>query len=87
MMKKVIWIGLSVSLLVFVSTSAIRADEWDKLTYFTFSQPVEIPAIRELLTDTAAGQWAQMIIRVGHGPPAAATPRRPISDILEEEVA
>jgi nitroreductase len=50
------------------------------------SQPVEIPAIRELLTDTTAGQWAQMVIRIGHGPPAAATPRRPISEILEEEV-
>src|SRR5206468_7890456 len=43
MMKKVIWVGLSLSLLVFVSASALKADEWDKLTYLTFSQPVEIP--------------------------------------------
>jgi hypothetical protein len=46
------------------------------------SQPVEIPAIRELLTDTHAGRWAQMIVRLGYGPPAAATPRRPIDEIL-----
>jgi hypothetical protein len=36
------------------------------------SQPIEIPAIRELLTIT--GGWAQMILRLGYGrprPPAA----------------
>ncbi|MGX6607367.1 Acg family FMN-binding oxidoreductase [Micromonosporaceae bacterium Da 78-11] len=47
------------------------------------SQPVEIPAIRELLTDTHAGRWAQMIVRLGYGSPAAATPRRPLAEILE----
>jgi nitroreductase len=47
------------------------------------SQPVEIPAIRELLADTQAGRWAQMIVRLGYGPPAAATPRRPLAEILE----
>ncbi|MEU7755551.1 nitroreductase family protein [Micromonospora sp. NPDC049101] len=46
------------------------------------SQPVEVPAIRELLTDTAAGRWAQMIIRIGYGPQAAVTPRRPLSEVL-----
>lgn len=46
------------------------------------SQPVEIPAVRELLTDTRAGVWAQMILRLGYGQPAAATPRRPISEVL-----
>jgi nitroreductase len=47
------------------------------------SQPVEIPAIRELLTDTHAGRWAQMIVRLGYGLPAAATPRRPLEEILQ----
>jgi nitroreductase len=46
------------------------------------SQPVEIPAIRELLTDTSTDRWAQMVLRVGHGSPAAATPRRPLGDVL-----
>lgn len=48
------------------------------------SQPVEIPAIRELLTDTDAGRWAQMIVRLGYGRPAAATPRRPLAEILDD---
>jgi nitroreductase len=47
------------------------------------SQPVEIPAIRELLTDTVTDQWAQMVVRLGYGPPAAASPRRPLSEILD----
>jgi nitroreductase len=47
------------------------------------SQPVEIPAVRDLLTDPATGRTAQMIIRLGYAAPAAATPRRPLTDILE----
>lgn len=46
------------------------------------SQPVEIPAIRKELSDPAKGVWAQMILRVGYGRPAAATPRRPLSEVL-----
>ena len=48
------------------------------------SQPVEIPAIRELLTDTRAGRWAQIVVRLGYGPPAVASPRRLLAEILEE---
>jgi len=47
------------------------------------SQPVEVPAIRELLSDAGAGWWAQMIVRVGYGSPAAATPRRPLAEVLD----
>ncbi|MEU4419260.1 nitroreductase [Actinoplanes sp. NPDC024001] len=47
------------------------------------SQPVEIPAVREMLTDTSSNRWAQMIIRLGYAEPAAATPRRTLDDILE----
>jgi len=43
MMKKLVWIGLTVSLIGFVVASSARADEWDKKTVLTFSQPVEIP--------------------------------------------
>ena len=46
------------------------------------SQPVEVPAIRELLTDTGHGVWAQVILRVGYGRPATATPRRPLDEVL-----
>lgn len=46
------------------------------------SQPVEIPAIRQQLSDTTKGIWAQMILRIGYGRPAATTPRRPLSDVL-----
>jgi nitroreductase len=48
------------------------------------SQPVEIPAIREILSDAPGGRWAQMVIRLGYGTPAAATPRRPLAEVLEE---
>jgi hypothetical protein len=42
-MKNAIRIGLTLSLLGLVSASTARADEWDKKTVLTFSQPVEIP--------------------------------------------
>ena len=53
-----------------------------RLATTPISQPVEIPAIRELLTDTSTGRWAQMVLRLGHGSATAATPRRPLSDVL-----
>jgi nitroreductase len=45
------------------------------------SQPVEIPAIREALSGRGR---AQMVIRLGYGGPAAATPRRPLTQVLQE---
>ena len=41
--KKAILMGLTVSVVGLVSVSSARADEWDKKTVLTFSQPVEIP--------------------------------------------
>ncbi|BFU43747.1 nitroreductase [Krasilnikovia sp. MM14-A1004] len=46
------------------------------------SQPVELPAVRAVLTDTPGGVWAQMVIRIGYGPAAQATPRRPLAEVL-----
>ncbi|HZR26291.1 MAG TPA: hypothetical protein VFA59_22030 [Vicinamibacterales bacterium] len=43
MKQKFVWLGLMVSLIGFVAVSSARADEWDKKTVLTFSQPVEIP--------------------------------------------
>jgi nitroreductase len=49
------------------------------------SQPVEVPAVRAMLTRTDADQWAQMVVRLGYGTPAPASPRRPLAEILEGE--
>jgi nitroreductase len=46
------------------------------------SQPLEIPALRELVTDTATGRWAQVILRLGYAPPTTPSPRRPLADVL-----
>jgi len=55
---------------------------WLNLATTPISQPVEIPAMRRLLTDSRTGSWAQMVLRVGYGRPAAATPRRPLTEVL-----
>ena len=46
------------------------------------SQPLEVPRIRELLTDRAAGTCPQIILRVGYGPASAGSPRRPLDDVV-----
>jgi nitroreductase len=58
----------------------------DHLSATPISQPLEIPALRELLTDTRSGRWAQLILRLGYGPPATPTPRRPLAEVLFESV-
>ena len=42
MIKKATWVGLTLSLLALIPVTA-GADEWNKKTVLTFSQPVEIP--------------------------------------------
>jgi hypothetical protein len=42
MIKNCIWIGLTLSLVGFMSAT-VRADEWDGKMVLTFTQPVEIP--------------------------------------------
>ncbi len=46
------------------------------------SQPLEIPSLRELVSGTIAGRWAQVILRLGYAQPTALTPRRPLSEVL-----
>jgi nitroreductase len=46
------------------------------------SQPLEIAALRELVSDVRGGLRAQVILRVGYAPPAATTARRPLTDVL-----
>jgi nitroreductase len=55
---------------------------WQHLATTPVSQPVEIPAVRRQLSDPGRGIWAQMILRIGYGRPAATTPRRPLSEVL-----
>jgi hypothetical protein len=43
MFRKFLWIGLAVSALASMVATSARADEWNKKTVLTFSQPVEIP--------------------------------------------
>lgn len=47
------------------------------------TQPLETPQLRDLLIDTSRGFAAQVILRLGYGTPAAPTPRRPITDVIE----
>jgi nitroreductase len=55
---------------------------WLNLSTTPISQPIELPVIREMLTETRDGIWAQMILRLGYGRPASMTPRRSLDDVL-----
>lgn len=46
------------------------------------TQPLEIPALRGMLDQSADGRVAQAIIRLGYGPHGPSTPRRPVEDLL-----
>ncbi len=48
-------------------------------------QAVEIPDTRWRLRDPAEGPGhVQLVLRLGYGPPGAASPRRTVEDILDE---
>ena len=44
------------------------------------SQPLEVPRMRELLANGTGAP--QVILRIGYGPASAASPRRPLSDVV-----
>jgi hypothetical protein len=46
------------------------------------TQPLELPELRELFTDSAENRVAQVILRFGYGPPSAPSPRRPLDSFL-----
>ncbi|GAA1620622.1 Acg family FMN-binding oxidoreductase [Actinoplanes couchii] len=60
----------------------LLAATWHGLAVTPISQPVEVPALRERLTDVRRNVWGQMVLRVGYGVPVMATPRRPLSEVL-----
>lgn len=45
--------------------------------------PTELPELRALLSESGDRRIAQVILRLGYGDPCAATPRRPLADVLE----
>jgi nitroreductase len=47
------------------------------------NQPIEVPALRPAISRTLGlSGMPQLLLRVGYGPPAAATPRRPVDEVL-----
>ena len=51
------------------------------------SQPIEVPAAKEQLR-IALGRpgTPQMVLRIGYGDPAPATPRRPVAEVIDAGV-
>lgn len=47
------------------------------------TQPIEVPRLRMLLSDTAAALVPQVILRFGYGPPSPPTPRRPLEEVVD----
>lgn len=49
------------------------------------NQPIEVPALRPrlgALSGLAHGYFPQILLRIGYGTPAAATPRRPLDEVV-----
>jgi nitroreductase len=46
------------------------------------SQPLEIPTLRQLVTDSDAGRQAQVVLLIGYAPPTTPTPRRGLDELL-----
>jgi hypothetical protein len=55
---------------------------WQNLATTPIGQPVEVPRLRRALIDPATGGTAQMVLRIGYGRTAGASPRRPLSEVL-----
>jgi hypothetical protein len=50
------------------------------------NQPVEVAELRPLVSELAGHSGhAQLVLRMGYGPPVQATPRRPVRDVLSVE--
>jgi len=46
------------------------------------TQAVEVPELRQLISDPPGGRYAQVILRLGYAPPAAPSPRRPLVECV-----
>ncbi len=47
------------------------------------TQPLEVPRLRELLTEPATALTPQAIVRFGYGPVSPPTPRRPLEEVVD----
>ncbi len=71
--------GQALSRLLLVATT-------DDLRASMLGQVIDLPGTRaQLRTELRLIGEPQMVLRVGYGPPAAATPRRPLADIVDEQ--
>jgi nitroreductase len=71
------WLAAGQALERVLLTATLRRVQSTPMT-----QPLEIPQLRTLFDDTARGRVAQVVLRLGYAPPATATPRRPLSELL-----
>jgi hypothetical protein len=71
------WVRTGQSLERTLLTASIRG-----LASTLMTQPIEIPKLRELLTISATGRMAQVVLRFGYGPPGAPSPRRSLTSVL-----
>jgi nitroreductase len=72
------WVRAGMALQRVLLTATVRGLAATPLTQLT-----EVPPLRELLADTAAGRTVQTLLRIGYPiTPAVATPRRPLEEVL-----
>ena len=58
----------------------------DEVAASFLNQPVEVAELKPLVSELAGRQGhAQLVLRMGYGPPIQATPRRPVRDVLSVE--
>jgi len=72
------WVRAGMALQRILLTATVRGLAATPLTQLT-----EVPPLRELLADTAAGRVVQTVLRIGYPlTPSVATPRRPVEEVL-----
>lgn len=75
------WLATGMALQSVLLTATVRG-----LAATPLSQLTEVPALRDLLTDTVTREMAQTVLRVGYARhPATATPRRDLDEVLLNE--
>jgi iron-sulfur cluster repair protein YtfE (RIC family) len=58
----------------------------DEVSASFLNQPVEVSELRPRVAEIAGREGhAQLVLRMGYGPPVQATPRRPVRDVLSVE--
>jgi nitroreductase len=71
------WVRAGQALQRVLLTATIRGVATTPMT-----QPLEIPNLRDLLTDASSGSVAHAILRLGYGPPGTPSPRRSVEECL-----